>query len=49
LTHRNFEAIESGLKCTQGKSIVNSISLKGGEEEFIRQAQIVRNMVQLLS
>jgi 5-methyltetrahydrofolate--homocysteine methyltransferase len=37
-----FEAIESGLKCTQGKSIVNSISLKGGEEEFIRQAKIVK-------
>jgi 5-methyltetrahydrofolate--homocysteine methyltransferase len=37
-----FEAIESGLKCTQGKSIVNSISLKGGEEEFIRQAKTVR-------
>jgi len=37
-----FEAIESGLKCTQGKSIVNSISLKGGEAEFIRQAKIVR-------
>ncbi|MGA8808491.1 MAG: dihydropteroate synthase, partial [Thermoanaerobaculia bacterium] len=30
------------LKCTQGKSIVNSISLKGGEEEFIRQAKIVK-------
>ncbi len=37
-----FEAIEAGLKCTQGKSIVNSISLKGGEEEFIRQANVVR-------
>ncbi|MEP7265663.1 MAG: methionine synthase [Bacteroidota bacterium] len=36
-----FEAIEAGLKCTQGKSIVNSISLKGGEEEFIRQAKTV--------
>ena len=37
-----FEAIEAGLKCTQGKSIVNSISLKGGEEKFIRQAKIVK-------
>lgn len=37
-----FEAIEAGLKCTQGKSIVNSISMKGGEEEFIRQAKIVK-------
>lgn len=37
-----FEAIESGLKCTQGKSIVNSISLKGGEEQFIREAKTVK-------
>jgi 5-methyltetrahydrofolate--homocysteine methyltransferase len=36
-----FEAIEAGLKCTQGKSIVNSISLKGGEEEFIFQARTI--------
>ncbi len=38
-----WEIIEAGLKCVQGKSIVNSISLKGGEEEFIRQATTVRN------
>lgn len=37
-----WEIIEAGLKCTQGKSIVNSISLKGGEEEFIRQAKTIR-------
>lgn len=37
-----FSVIEAGLKCVQGKSIVNSISLKEGEEEFIRQAKIVR-------
>lgn len=37
-----FPVIEAGLKCTQGKSIVNSISLKEGEKEFIRQATIVR-------
>jgi 5-methyltetrahydrofolate--homocysteine methyltransferase len=37
-----FDVIESGLKCTQGKSIVNSISLKEGEEEFIRQAKLVK-------
>jgi len=37
-----FSVIEAGLKCTQGKSIVNSISLKEGEEEFIRQAGIVK-------
>ncbi len=37
-----FDAIEAGLKCTQGKSIVNSISLKGGEEQFIREANIIK-------
>ena len=37
-----FKVIEAGLKCLQGKPIVNSISLKEGEEEFIRQARIVR-------
>ncbi|MBL0047204.1 MAG: methionine synthase [Bacteroidetes bacterium] len=37
-----FEAIEAGLKCAQGKCIVNSISMKGGEAEFIRQAKIVK-------
>jgi 5-methyltetrahydrofolate--homocysteine methyltransferase len=34
--------IEAGLKCSQGKCIVNSISLKGGEEEFLRHAAIVK-------
>ena len=38
-----WEVIEAGLQCTQGKSIVNSISLKEGEEQFIRQARIIRN------
>jgi len=37
-----FNVIEAGLKCVQGKCIVNSISMKEGEEEFIRQAKIVR-------
>lgn len=37
-----WEIIEAGLKCIQGKGIVNSISLKGGEEEFVRQAKIVK-------
>ena len=37
-----FKVIEAGLKCIQGKSIVNSISLKEGEDEFVRQARIVR-------
>lgn len=37
-----FRAIEAGLKCTQGKSIVNSISLKEGEAEFIRRAKLIK-------
>src|SRR5204863_1262425 len=37
-----FTVIEAGLKCLQGKPVVNSISLKEGEAEFIRQAKIVR-------
>lgn len=37
-----WEVIEAGLKCLQGKGIVNSISLKAGEEEFIRQARLIR-------
>ncbi|MEO5673968.1 MAG: methionine synthase [Chitinophagales bacterium] len=37
-----FEIIEAGLKCVQGKSIVNSISLKEGEEKFLEQAKKVR-------
>ncbi len=37
-----WEVIEAGLKCVQGKPIVNSISLKEGEEAFLRQAALVR-------
>jgi 5-methyltetrahydrofolate--homocysteine methyltransferase len=37
-----WSVIEAGLKCAQGKSVVNSISLKNGEEEFLRQARSVR-------
>lgn len=37
-----WEVIEAGLKCLQGKGIVNSISLKGGVEEFVRQAKLVK-------
>lgn len=37
-----FSVIEVGLQCCQGKSVVNSISLKEGEAEFRRQAEIVR-------
>ncbi len=37
-----WEIIVAGLKCVQGKCVVNSISLKGGEEEFIKQAKTIR-------
>ena len=37
-----WEIIEAGLKCVQGKAIVNSISLKEGEENFIRQARLCK-------
>ncbi len=37
-----FVVIEAGLKCVQGKPIVNSISMKEGEEKFIHEAQIAR-------
>jgi len=38
----NWEIIEAGLKCLQGKGIVNSISMKEGEEKFVSQARRVR-------
>ncbi|MEQ1881233.1 MAG: methionine synthase [Burkholderiales bacterium] len=37
-----WEVIEAGLKCVQGKCVVNSISMKEGEAEFLRQARLVR-------
>src|ERR1700709_1041265 len=37
-----WDVIEAGLKCVQGKAIVNSISLKEGEEPFLRQARLVQ-------
>jgi 5-methyltetrahydrofolate--homocysteine methyltransferase len=37
-----WSVIEAGLKCVQGKGVVNSVSLKEGEESFIRQATLVR-------
>ncbi len=37
-----FSVIEAGLKCVQGKAVVNSISLKEGEDEFRAQAQVCR-------
>ncbi|TAJ78185.1 methionine synthase, partial [bacterium] len=38
----NFDVIEAGLKCVQGKAVVNSISLKEGEEEFKRRAGLIK-------
>ena len=37
-----WSVIEAGLKCVQGKSVVNSISMKEGEAEFLRQARLLR-------
>ncbi|MEP7262486.1 MAG: methionine synthase, partial [Usitatibacter sp.] len=42
LDSSKWSVIEAGLKCVQGKAIVNSISLKAGEEEFIHQANLAR-------
>lgn len=39
-----WEVLEAGIKSIQGKSIVNSISLKNGEEEFIKQAQQIKSL-----
>ena len=38
----NWKIIEAGLKCVQGKGIVNSISLKEGEEAFVARARLIR-------
>ncbi|CAG8591514.1 7489_t:CDS:10, partial [Ambispora leptoticha] len=38
----NFEVVLAGLKCAQGKCIVNSISMKEGEKDFINKAKIIR-------
>src|SRR5437773_3339986 len=37
-----WSVIEAGLKCLQGKAVVNSISLKNGDEEFLRQGRLIR-------
>ncbi|KXK18259.1 MAG: methionine synthase [Candidatus Parvibacillus calidus] len=37
-----WEVLEAGLKCVQGRCVVNSISLKEGEAEFVKQAKLVR-------
>ena len=39
-----FEVLEAGLKCLQGKGIANSISLKEGEDVFLRQAEVIRDL-----
>ncbi|PJI07774.1 MULTISPECIES: methionine synthase [Clostridium] len=39
----NFEVLETGLKSIQGKAIVNSISLKVGEDKFLEEAKIIKN------
>ena len=42
LDSSKWKVLETGLKCLQGKGVVNSISMKEGEAEFIRQATLVR-------
>ncbi len=42
LDSSKWSVLEAGLKCLQGKGIVNSISLKDGEAEFLRRARLVR-------
>src|SRR5439155_152614 len=37
-----WEVLEAGLRCWQGKGVVNSISLKEGEEKFLQQARLIR-------
>ena len=44
LDSSDFRVIEAGLKCVQGKSIVNSISLKEGEKLFLERAQRIRDL-----
>ena len=42
LDSSKWEILEAGLKCIQGKGVVNSISIKEGEDKFIQQAKLVR-------
>ena len=42
LDSSRWEVIEAGLKCLQGKGVINSISLKEGEQNFLRQAELAR-------
>ncbi|KAJ6215843.1 hypothetical protein RDWZM_010343 [Blomia tropicalis] len=39
----NYSVIEAGMKCTQGKAIINSISLKEGEADFLKKATLIKN------
>ena len=43
LDSSKFDVIEAGLECVQGKPVVNSISLKEGEEKFLAQARVCRD------
>lgn len=43
LDSSRFDILEAGLKCLQGRGVVNSLSLKDGEEKFIKQARIVNS------
>jgi len=43
LDSSKWEVLEAGLKCIQGKGIVNSISLKEGEEKFLEQAKLIQH------
>ena len=43
LDSSKWSILEAGLKCSQGKPIVNSISLKEGEEEFLRHARLCKS------
>ncbi len=42
LDSSKWEILEAGLKCVQGKCVVNSISLKEGEEDFVKKAKLIR-------
>jgi 5-methyltetrahydrofolate--homocysteine methyltransferase len=42
LDSSKWDILEAGLKCIQGKGVVNSISIKEGEENFIKQARLIR-------
>ncbi|MDH5805927.1 MAG: methionine synthase, partial [Gemmatimonadota bacterium] len=42
LDSSRFDVLEAGLKCLQGKGVVNSISLKEGEEDFLKKAKLIR-------